>query len=597
MSDPRTDFFASAGQPDQGSGDERTAFFASNGKGISDSSSTAPTPLDTGDLFGSMGKYVVGSVAHAAGNLADIVTGTAPGPESHAERWSSPFAITNRLGQLDPDQQRLHEGVGSGYDTLFGTGPAATEVKTRIPQAIEGISTVVPFLRGVAGEAAATEAASSMDRPQSISAAAASPNVVKASPELQAAIQEVKERTGGNVNSDAMSRQVEADSLPVPIKLTKGQALQDPARISQEQNMRGQQADLATRFNEQNGQLVQNLHAIRDHVGPDVFTTNPVEHGDTLIEAYKAKAAKAEADINAKYQALRDANGGQFPVDGKQLFSNVTDALHKQLLFEHAPQLGTLSRLADQGMTFEQFEALRTNLATIARSSSDGLERRAASVMRDEMEKLPLSGSAANLKPLADAARSAARTQFQALEADPAYKAAVNDSVSPDRFVQKFIVNGTRDGVAKMRDNLGDNPTASQTMSVAALDHLRRSAGIDDLGNGNFSQANFNKNLQALSPKFPSLFEHGARDQLETLGNVARYTQFQPRGSFVNNSNTFTAAAAEHAKDALEGAVNVAAHGVPVGTWVRKGLQGKAARDFVRESLRPGAGIEEVSPP
>ena len=82
----------------------------------------------------------------------------------------------------------------------------------------------------------------------------------------------------------------------------------------------------------------------------------------------------------------------------------------------------------------------------------------------------------------------------------------------------------TRDGVATMRQNLADNEVATQTMGVAALDHLRQSAGIDPMGNGNFTQAGFNKALIALDPKLQSLVDPKTAEHLGTLGNVARYT-------------------------------------------------------------------------
>jgi hypothetical protein len=440
------------------------------------------------------------------------------------------------------------------------------------------------FGRGLAGDALKAEAApiaadvlSPMDSQQSLSAAAATPDIGATSPELQAAVVNAAKRTGGAVNPDALSRHLEAESLPIEMQLTAGQATQDPVAISQEMNMRGNQPAIADRLNAQNGQLVQNLQALRDQVGPDVFSTNPGQHADTLIEAYKAKNAAAQADISAKYQALEDANGGQFPVDAQALLDNASDALHQQLLFDHAPKeiMSTLNRLADNdSMTFENYESLRTNLARIQRSATaDGNTQAAAGVIRNTMEQLPLAPEAASLKPLADQARAAARTQFDALEADPAYKAAVNDTVPPDRFINRFIVNAPRDDVALMSRNLTDNDTARQTMGVAALDQLRTAAKIDPDWNGNFSSASYNKALQTLSPKLGSLVDPGTADQLSALGNVAGYTQFQPRGAFVNNSNTFVSGAANYGIHALEGAANVAAHGIPVGTWVRGGAQ------------------------
>jgi hypothetical protein len=440
---------------------------------------------------------------------------------------------------------------------------------------------------------------SMMNDPQSISAARAAPALDTASPELKAAVEAAAQKTGGAVNPQVLERHVEADSLPVKMQLTEGQATQNPALISQEQNMRGKQPDLANRFNQQNGQLVQNLQAIRDQVGPEVFSTNPVEHGETLINAYKDKDAAAQADISQKYQELRDANGGQFPVDAQKLLDNASANLHSQLLYDHAPKpiMSTLGRLADDGnMTFENFESLRTNLARIQRSPvADGNEKAAAGIIRNSMENLPLADGAAQLKPLADTARAAAKAQFSALDVDPAYKAAVNDTVPPDRFVQKYIVSAPKEDVATMKSNMADNDQATQTMGVAALDHLRSKAGIDSQGNGNFSQAGYNRYLEAISPKAGILFDPQTSGQLQTLGNVARYTQFQPRGSYVNNSNTFTASMADYGKSALEGAANVAAKGVPVGTWTRQALQNRATAKSVQKSLEPGAGLSSLS--
>jgi len=455
--------------------------------------------------------------------------------------------------------------------------------------------------RGWGGAAPATAeqvlSQSAQNSPQSMGAASAAPRMQSVSPELQQSVVNAARQTGGAVNPETLGRHIEADSLPVKIQLTPGQASQDPALLSHEMNNRGRIAGLPELLNEQNQKLGQNVRAIRDQVGPDVFSANPVEHGDTLIQAYKDKADIANADISQKYQALRDAAGGEFPVSAPTLLKNATSALNQDLLLDHAPKsvMSTLGRLADNdNMTFQNFESLRTNLAEVMRSSLDGNERRAAGVIRSAMEDLPLKRGAAELKPLADTARAAARAQFQALDADPAYKAAVNEAVPPDRFVQKFIIGAPRDQLALMRENLQGNDPATQTMGVAALDHLGQVAGID---RGNFSQANFNKHLQALSPKLSSLFDPKTVEQLETLGNVARYTQAQPRGSFVNNSNTLVGALASHAANAAEGIANVKAGGIPVGTIARKALENRSAKKLAKETMTPYGGLTKLPEP
>jgi hypothetical protein len=180
--------------------------------------------------------------------------------------------------------------------------------------------------------------------------------------------------------------------------------------------------------------------------------------------------------------------------------------------------------------------------------------------MIEELEKLPLQKEAAALKPLADKARASARSRFQMLEKDPAYKAAVEDSVAPDKFIDKFVVNGTRDNVKAMIDQLGRDSVAHQHMSAGTLNWLREKS-VDS--SGNFSQAAFNKALNQLdkSEKLNLVFNPDASSTLKTLGNVAKYTQAQPKGAFVNNSNTLVGAMAERAAGGLETLGNVVGGG------------------------------------
>lgn len=433
---------------------------------------------------------------------------------------------------------------------------------------------------------------------QSMGAAAAAPRVTGASPPLQQAIVREAQKNGGAVNLEATNRQLNADSLPVKVSLTEGQALRDPALFSEEQNLRGKHAGLAEHFNTQNSNLVKNVQAVRDEIGPDVFSTNHVEHADTLIKGYEDLDAGRNADITQKYQALRDAAGGKFPVDAKTLLDNSRTALAKELLTHDAPPgiMRTLGDLADSGqMTFEQFENLRTNLARIQRNfSTDGNTRFAAGLIRDQMEQLPLEPGAASLKPLADAARGAARERFQALEADPAYKAAVNGTVPPDKFVKKFVIGGNRDDVATMAQNLAGNDTARQTMAVSVLDHLRDAAGVGADYKGSFKQSGWNRALASLDPKLQSLVNPKTAETLQNIGTVAHDIQVPPPGHTVNSSNTLTAGLSDYAEVAAEHAVN--AHvGLPVGTVGRKIIQNVKYGARVKQAIQPGAGIGKLS--
>jgi hypothetical protein len=340
---------------------------------------------------------------------------------------------------------------------------------------------------------------------------------------------------------------------------------------------------------------------IREKAAPDVYGTKKIENSQGIIDAYKELDTKLNTGITADYQALRDAAGGQFPVDAPQLLKNVETKLRKELLSNEAPtgQFKELQRLAESNaMTFEDYLSLRRNLGDVARTSQDGSVRKAAGYMIEELEKLPLQKEASALKPLADKARASARARFQMLEKDPAMKAAVTDAIPADKFIDKFVVGGVNKNINTMVENLGRDSAAHQHMAAGTVNWLKDKAGIVD-DTGNFSQAGYNKALKQLDDvkNLNAIFNQEAASQLKTLGNVARYTQAQPRGAFVNNSNTLVGSLAEKASNlaqsGVEKGLNVAVPGLQLGTSVMEMRARRAAEAETKKSLELGAGTRQ----
>ena len=506
---------------------------------------------------------------------------------------------TQQGQQYVQDMQRAFEASKLppvGVPEVMGfaplAGPAAQQTKGTLQQYSNEIRPTAPQQMQqqfqAKGGLQSAGAAATTDQ------AAVNAMLAKASPELQ---NELKTIPVNQINMPALERHVEADTLPVPVRLTRGQATQDVNLLSDEMNMRGKNPELANRFNEQNGKLIENMNAIRDKAAPDVFGVNHIENAETVINAYKALDDTRTADISAKYKALKDAAGGDFPIDGKQFAANAERMLGKELKTDFLPP--ALAKQLDrykngETMTFEQFEAMRTNLASEMRKaerSGDGNAKAAASIVRTALEDLPLSGDAANLKPLANEARSAAKARFDMLKKDPAYDAAVND-VAPDKFINKYIIGGNKRDLEALTAQLGKGSEGHQAVSAAVVNYLKDKAGVIN-DNGNFSQAGYNKALRQLDPKLLELVDGETAQQLKALGNVSRYTQAQPRGSYVNQSNTFVAGAKEMAKGGLEKVGNVAGFGVvPLGTMTREALASRAAAKQTQESLKPGAGTK-----
>ena len=403
------------------------------------------------------------------------------------------------------------------------------------------------------------------------------------------------------LNIPVVLRRLEGDLLDVPVRLTEGQATGDLVKISNEQNLRAKHPEYAYRFQEQNQNLIENLQRRRELAAPDVYAPKTIDSSQAIIDAYKTLDKDRNTAIDSKFTELREKSGGDLPVDSKTLLNNINNNLSKELLLtdgQGISQYKELKTLADAGsMSFDQYLSMRRNLSRLSAESKDGNIRQAARVMVQELDKLPLSNETAVLKPIADQARSLARERFEALKKDPAYKAAVNDAVPADKFFDKFVINGHNKNVNTMIDTLGRDSPAHQHIKAGTINWLSDRAGIVD-SKSNFSQANYNKAVKRLDDvnNFGAIFDPESQLKLRTLGNVANYTQFQPRGAFVNNSNSAVAWLANRAEQAGN-VVGLGKYGIPVGTMVRQKVQAAKEKKLVEKSLEPTAGstLDEIS--
>jgi hypothetical protein len=460
------------------------------------------------------------------------------------------------------------------------------------------------FFKGGEAAAAVPEAAASVDNAQSIGAAHIPVDLTKAAPEIQAKVADAN-TAGVPVNNKALRNHVVAESLPVPIRLTRGQATEDGQLIAEENNSRNIHKEIGTRLEDNNAALTQNLDAVREKIGPDVHADNAHDYGHTIIEGYKEFDAPKLAEANAAYDEFK-AGMAQNPgaaIDAKTLFEDAVRELHAKGIYEDAiagiPAMKTLARLAETGeMTAEQYESLRSNLARVQRSHyENGNIPVAAGVIRGATEKLPLTGQAAALKPMADRARSLWKARQDAMDADPAYRAAVEGTVTPDKYVQTFITGrGPASSVEQariMRQNLAGHDAASQAMSVSALDELVPAAGKA------FSQSAYRSTLQGMEPKLKHLFRPEDQETLENLGEAARLVQQRPISgqTYVSQSVPMGRQMLEKAKDAAATAATVKSGGMLPVHEIRGYFKERAAKKesaiAIKRSLERGAGITE----
>lgn len=519
---------------------------------------------------------------------------------------------------MSPTGQRYMGNVGDTIapvaDSLMGVGPMS--------EFAHGLGAVGDVAAGVKanvlGRGATAAARTEPTLAESASTAirpANAPTLAQASPQLQKAVADA----GLPADHPAVLRHVDADTLPVPVKITTGQAAGNPTMISDEMNGRGkgQAAPVSPEFYQAQGRAIaQSMDAIRAKAAPDVpLTSSAVDHGQALLDSLKTEGQDAAQRTTALYKQLSDANGGSLPVNGQDFVTAADAALSKQMKGRYVPPqiAADMEDLRSGGpMTFENFENMRTNLAAEGRKAEragDGNAAGAISIVRSALEDLPMSGEAANIKPIADAARQSAREEFARQKSNPAYKAAVNDSVpagepSPlaDNFFHNYVIKGKAANVSDLSDMLAHDPTATQTIAAGVLDHLKAQLKADP-ESGKFSSDGLSRALKPMTegqnPKIAALLDDETTQQMQQLSRVANATQVQPRGAYVNNSNSMVALAADAAKNALTHGANIAAHGIPVGSVARaigsRVMDARAANQAVRQSTDVGAGLMKLS--
>jgi hypothetical protein len=551
------------------------------------------------------------------------------------------FGVTNTPGYQNEASQRLQQAVGGvvgkGVNAVAGaTGAAPQDVANMAGS----LSMLVPSMAHVATGIAApivrdaagglSEAAEAGAQPAAGVSGRASIGAAGTSFAQQATAEGVPDaitariaaaEKAGTLNPTAAGRHIEAGSLPVPVELTAGQASGDVQMLSNEMNSRAKNPELAQRFNAQNGQLAENLNVLRDQVSPNVNVPSGAPTGQALVDAYKQMDAPITQQISELYGKARGAEGAPALVDAATPMKEFADQVGptrfnalpanvQQIFRDASANQVSLPAGFEQGgsnvrpMNVSDLMDIDKTLSGAMRGATDGSVRHDIGALRDSIVNSNLDPSTAGSDAFAayKTAQASARARFQAMDADPAYKAAVNDSAAPgepsplaDDFVRKYIAGGKTSNVQNMMQNLSTDPVNQELVASGLMDHIRAQAGIDlRTGSGNISQAGLNKAIQNLGDKTRIVLGPDASQTVEKLGNVARYTQEQPRGSFVNNSNTFVAHAGNVAKSVVERGINTAIPGAGLGTWGREVLANRANTKSVARSLEPGAGLSAV---
>ena len=427
--------------------------------------------------------------------------------------------------------------------------------------------------------------------------------LASASPELRAQISSYPTEL---VDIKALENQLKGDKFGY--QLTKGEALQDAAMMSDEFNKRAKNPELLERLQDRDAKIGEGFNTLIAKAAPDIpGGMNLVDFGQMAIDQLLTKDKARLSDIKTKYEALEKANGGNFPIDTNKLKGEVDKMLSQKVLKRYANDnmksyLDDLEDFQKRGnMTFDEFENLRTNMAEEMRSNKNGNGRKVAYIIREALENLPMSDDLKMIKPMADAARNAVRERYQILDTNPAYRIAAKDTrlaneladglehVAADKFIKKFVIDGSTADVKRLMGELGQGTMGHQAAQAGLIEQLKNVA----VGSkGVINQKTFNDVLnKTIGKKLFDVMPNEVAVDLKDLADLARLTEHVGGKGFANTSNTVPAMMREGALNAAEMGINVKT-GSPLGSIGRAAMEKLTANKKIKESLELGAGVK-----
>ena len=354
---------------------------------------------------------------------------------------------------------------------------------------------------------------------------------------------------------------------------SRGMVSQDPIQITREMNLAKTGANsgdealhgMALLQNQNNKTLIRSLNNAGALDG-DAFAA-----GQSAIGAINSRNDASGKVVSGLYDAARAMPGGNTQLDRKSFVDGIYNSLAKENKMAYLPEdisntINSISsgQVTRNGQTFTvPFDAnaldnLMTDIAAAQRGTSNGSIKRALTLARAAIDATPLqplkaayggnqmvtdataSGmrnadvQAGDFMGALNQARQAASARFDWQKSTAPIEAAVG-GVEPDKFIQRFVINGSLSDAQSVAQNAG-----LQASKDAIVAHLKdRALNSADDGFGKFSQAAYQKAITQIGDrKLSVFFSPEELGQLKAVGRVASAMQVQPVGSAVNNSNS-----------------------------------------------------------
>lgn len=520
---------------------------------------------------------------------------------------SVPMAVAGGVGMIGGTLKGLAEQLLSGQ---FGTQDAADAVEK---SAMEGAQAfAAPFapetkagqdiLTGV-GETLAPMVAATpfgaelgvISRGATQAAKSASPvvaaGVQRAAPIVMTAAQKIKNivpgtsepaqagpaKSAGAAAADLETvRREKAAGLPVPMRLTAGEATRDPDQLAFEKDqIKTPEGDLLRkRQNDNNMQALQNFEALVDVTGAE--TPDLISSGNKAIDALSKGWKNAKTETNAAYSAFRNSEESKAPVDpaasvtigeGESQFQgSLLDYLNsKPRGVPSSAVTDSVRQIAQRlGVAVEDEQGNLTALPTTSgsmeglRREISGLANRAeAPQIRDEtiLKKIidaqndPVAGELlkkARMLRIQQGRKYENRSIVANLITN---RRGMDDpKVAADQVLRKSILNASPDEVTFLKRVMltsgEEGRQAWKDIQGALVKHIQDEAtkgmGMDANDQPMVSGARLNAVIDQLdrNERLDIVLGKEVANRVRDLNDVLRYINTVPPGTLINNSGT-----------------------------------------------------------
>jgi hypothetical protein len=395
-------------------------------------------------------------------------------------------------------------------------------------------------------------------------------------------------------------RQTTAESLPVPVTLTKGARTREAEQLAfEKEQMKGQQgAPLRARAEQNNLEVLQNFDSLMEMTGAEAAQSGFAATGNKVIDALSQGWQGAKAKTTAAYKKAETAGELEAPVTLDSLATYINENMPESTV---APvisvaknkgiQLGILTELEDGTVQAVPTTLANTELLRRTVNKTMGVDATNKSFGSSIKQVIDTSTESAggDLYKQARAIREQQARKFEgrAIVSNLLTKVKGKDDpkVEASQVFQKSILNGSPEEITFLKRVLytsgKDGQTAWNEIQGSTIKHIEEVStsglGTDSMGRKIVSPAKLNEAINSLDKngRLDIVLGKDKAQKVRDLNEVLQYVQTVPPGTLVNTSGTAGVILTAITEAGLTGMVT----GLPVP--VLSGI--RAANQFVKD--------------